>query len=185
MPSDRDDDRGSDVEIDIEIDTPWQSPWRPTFIGTLLFLMQGDKVLLIHKKTGHGAGKINAPGGKLQAESIADCAIREMREETGLVVANPECRAELRFVEQNGPQWLGYAFTATQWSGRLIETREAKPFWCGRDEIPYAQMWPDDAIWLPGVLAGEPAIIGDFLFDSGELLAHEMRPMVGYGRVID
>ncbi|MEK7542897.1 MAG: hypothetical protein AAB503_01145 [Patescibacteria group bacterium] len=30
-----------------------------------------------------------------------------------------------------------------------------KPKWFSFDEIPYAEMWPDDALWLPKVLKGE------------------------------
>ena len=76
-----------------------------------MFVLRDDEVLLIHKKTGHGQGKINAPGGKLEAaESVAECATREVREEVGLEVTDLVCRAEMRFVEQQGPQWLGYAY---------------------------------------------------------------------------
>ena len=173
------------MPIDIEIDTPWVQGWRPEFVGTLLFLLNANNVLFIHKKTGHGAGKINGPGGKLQDETVAECAIRETREETGLTVFDPICLAELRFVEEDGPQWLGYALTATRWTGELTETREAKPFWCPVDEIPYTDMWLDDAIWLPSVLAGATSMVGDFLFNAGELIAHQWRPLVGYCYAID
>jgi 8-oxo-dGTP diphosphatase len=165
----------------VVIDTPWVAQWRPEFIGTLLFVLDQEQVLLIHKKTGHGAGKVNAPGGKLEpGESVIDCACREVFEEVGLIVRDPVVGAELRFVERNGPQWLGFALTATDFSGDLRETVEANPFWCPLAEIPYAQMWPDDAIWLPRLLA-EPGpsdnhqapIVGNFLFDNQQLLSHE------------
>ena len=136
----------------IEIDTLWVERWQPELIGTLLFVLrvhQGRaQVLLIHKKTGHGQGRVNGPGGKLDAgESLTACARREVFEEVGLQVARPQCRAELRFVELDGSQWLGYAFTADQFSGQLIETPEARPFWCDVEEIPFADMWPDDQLW--------------------------------------
>ncbi|MEC9132535.1 MAG: hypothetical protein VX853_01135, partial [Pseudomonadota bacterium] len=47
--------------------TTWRDPWQPEFVGTLVFVLRDQEVLLIHKKTGHGQGKINAPGGKLEA----------------------------------------------------------------------------------------------------------------------
>jgi 8-oxo-dGTP diphosphatase len=167
------------------IDTPWIEGWEPGLVGTLVFLVKGRDVLLIEKKTGHGAGKINGPGGKLQDETITECAVREVREETGLTVLDPVCLAELRFVERDGPQWLGFAFKATRFEGRMVETREARPFWCSIDRIPYGDMWPDDEIWLPKVLAGDDPIVGDFLFNAGKLIDHEVRPLVGYSRAID
>ena len=167
----------------IEIATPWVSAWRPEFIGTLLFLCVRDtdaatQVLLIHKKRGHGAGRVNAPGGKLQpGESVLECALRETAEEVGIELGMAECRAEMRFVERDGPQWLGFAFVA-QVDGRprAIESDEARPFWCVVDDIPYHRMWPDDRFWLPRVLTAAPesdVLVGNFLFEDERLLEHE------------
>ncbi len=180
----------------IQIDTLWVERWQPELIGTLLFVLRAHQgraqVLLIHKKTGHGQGRVNGPGGKLDAgESLTACAKREVLEEVGLQVANPVCRAELRFVELDGSQWLGYAYTADQFGGQLIETPEAKPFWCDIEEIPFADMWPDDQIWLPTILQQHASqsigksldqksgdkhqpLVGDFLFENEQLLEHRV-----------
>ena len=62
-----------------EID--WAS-WVPTEKATLLFVLRDGQVLLIHKKTGLGAGKINGPGGRIDpGETPRQCAIREVQEE--------------------------------------------------------------------------------------------------------
>ena len=160
----------------VRLNTPWVADWQPEFIGTLLFLLRADEVLLIHKKTGHGAGRVNAPGGKLDpGEGVVACACREVFEEVGLKVTSARVGVEMRFVERNGPQWLGFALTASEFSGTLVETREAAPFWCPIEDIPYADMWPDDAIWLPRLLAQqpEPPLVGNFLFDNEQLLEHQ------------
>ena len=162
------------AEQPLQIQTTWQSAWRPERIGTLLFLVHDGQVLLIHKKTGHGAGVINGPGGKLQAgETLVECAVPEVQEEVGVTVSNVVCRAEMRFVEEQGTQWLGYAFIATQLSGDPYETEEAKPFWCPLDAIPFDKMWPDDKRWLPRVLASDagPPFIIDVLLRADELIA--------------
>ena len=136
-------------------------------------------MLLIHKKTGHGAGRINGPGGKLDpGESALACARRELYEEVGLVAHDLTCRAEMRFVEQNGPQWLGFAFTGSEFTGDLVETDEARPYWCDIQVIPYDNMWPDDAIWLPKIIAAHQdqnsyVDVADYLFDDEVLLQHE------------
>jgi len=99
------------------IDTPWQSAWRPELVGTLLFLIKGNQVLLIHKKTGHGAGRINGPGGKLEpGEGVIAGACREMYEEVGLTITDARVGAEMHFVERNGPQWLGFGLTASRFT---------------------------------------------------------------------
>ena len=149
--------------------------WVPDFTGTLLFLCVHDKLLLIRKKRGHGAGKINAPGGKIDAgETPVDCAVRETREEVGIHVRNPSLMAELRFIDRIDAQWYGYVFVANDYRGTPVESAEAEPFWVSTDAIPYADMWEDDRIWLPEILAGRP-VRGDFLFESGKLLSYAMR----------
>ena len=178
----------------LNIATPWQSHWRAELIGTLVLLVDPPRVLLIEKLTGHGKGKINAPGGKWETgESLRECARRELREETGLAVESLRCRAELRFVEEDGPQWLGYVFVADRYTGTLTNTPEANPFWCLVDAIPYQDMWADDEIWLPAVLdrclvsceTEENPLVYDFLFNGGELLKTEQSPATDFSLNID
>lgn len=149
--------------------------WAPDLTGTLLFVRDAERVLLMHKKRGHGAGRINAPGGKLEPdESPKACAIRETLEETGVTALDPTLRATFKFVDLKQPQWLGYIFVADAHRGLAVETEEGVPFWCGVDCIPYDRMWEDDRHWLPRVLAGEH-LEGEFLFDDARLLAHRLR----------
>ena len=42
--------------------------WKPEDTATLLFVIQQGRALLIRKKRGLGAGKINAPGGRLERD---------------------------------------------------------------------------------------------------------------------
>jgi len=59
----------------------WET-WVPTERATLLFVIKDGQVLLIHKKKGLGAGKINGPGGRLEpGETPEQAAIREVQEE--------------------------------------------------------------------------------------------------------
>ena len=82
--------------------------WRADFVGTLAFLVIDDRVLLIRKKRGHGAGKLNGPGGKLDAgETPVECVIRETEEEVGIRLTSPQLLGRFRFVDLSAPQWLG------------------------------------------------------------------------------
>ncbi len=148
--------------------------WQPDLTGTLLFLKRRESVLLIRKKRGHGAGKINGPGGKLDpGETPVAGAVRETLEETGIEVLDPELHGRFRFVDLKAPQWFGYVFLGREYRGEPVETAEAIPFWCPIDALPFAEMWDDDRVWLPRLLAGE-RLEGDFLFDDGRLLAHRL-----------
>jgi len=148
--------------------------WRPDVRGTLLFLRDDDRVLLIRKKRGHGAGKINGPGGKIDpGETPLAAALRETQEETGIRVTDAALVAEFRFLDLVAQQWYGYVFLAHEWQGTPQETAEADPFWCPIAELPFDAMWDDDRYWLPRLLAGE-RLRGEFLFDDGRLLAHRL-----------
>ena len=141
-----------------------------------MYLLRESSVLLIHKLSGHGAGRVNAPGGRLEKnESIYQCAAREVREEVGIRVASLRLAAALRFYDfGNGFSMAGYVFTSRAFEGAAVSSSEAVPFWCRLDEIPYDEMWEDDALCLPQLLAGD-CIIGDFLFENDRLRSHDTR----------
>lgn len=148
--------------------------WQPDETGTLLFVRRGDEVLLIRKKRGHGAGKINGPGGKIEpGETPLDSACRETREETGIQPLGAVQKGAFRFVALDGPQWYGHVFLAHRFSGTPCETAEAIPFWCPVRALPFHEMWADDRLWLPRLLDGE-RLSGDFLFDGDRLLTHRL-----------
>ena len=148
------------------------SVWTPGIRSTLVFVLQDNEVLLIHKKTGLGQGKINAPGGKIEpGETAVQCARREVKEEVGLDVSDLSEVAELRFLMSDHPDIHCRAYFTSTFTGTPTETREAKPFWCPLTQIPYHRMWPDDHLWLPRALQGH-RIRGSFCFEGDTLLSH-------------
>ncbi len=148
--------------------------WAATDIATLLFVLQEDEVLLIRKKRGLGAGKINGPGGKLEAgETPRQCALREVREELCISVLDTASCGELRFQFTDGYSIHVHVFTSTRFDGEPTETDEAIPLWFKRSEIPYGEMWADDRIWLPRVLDGAK-VNGKFIFSNDIMLGHEV-----------
>lgn len=55
-------------------------------VGLAVIIMDEDKVLLGERKNAHGAGTYAFPGGHLEMfEDFSECAIREVKEKTGLV----------------------------------------------------------------------------------------------------
>ncbi|MFC1584375.1 8-oxo-dGTP diphosphatase [Fibrobacterota bacterium] len=151
----------------------WQA-WVPDERAVLCFVEDGDRVMLIHKKTGLGAGKINAPGGRIKpGESAEAAAIRETIEETGITPSETKKAGELSFIFTNGYALHGEVFFASSYSGSLITTPEADPFWCDKDKIPYDKMWEDDRYWLPLALEGK-YFRGFFIFDDEVMLSHRI-----------
>jgi 8-oxo-dGTP diphosphatase len=145
--------------------------WQPTERATLCFVIRGAEILLIRKKRGLGAGKVNGPGGRLEpGETAMECAVRETQEELHVTPLEPEWRGDLHFQFVDGYALHCAVFTAPDCEGVATETDEAAPLWTPLDAIPYHEMWADDAQWLPGVLAGRN-FRGYFDFEGDAMLS--------------
>lgn len=156
-------------------DIDWDN-WRPVDLATLLFVVRGEQVLLIRKKRGLGAGKINGPGGRLEpGESLAGCAVRETEEELVTTPTTPTASGQLQFQFVDGYSIHVHVFRADDCDREPRETDEAIPLWAHVDALPYEEMWEDDRIWLPMLLREEP-FHGRFLFDDDRMVDHEMLP---------
>lgn len=154
----------------------------PTTRTCLCFILRGEEVLLIRKKRGSGAGKVNAPGGHLEpGESAHQAALREVQEEVGLLPCDVKEVGELwfYFVEKGSEVSEQQAFSelmhctvflASGHEGELQETEEALPFWCHHSQIPYHEMWEDDREWIPGMLEGRK-FTGSYFFNEERMLS--------------
>jgi 8-oxo-dGTP diphosphatase len=148
--------------------------WQPTEWANLCFVIRDNQILLIRKKRGLGAGKINGPGGRIEkGETAEEAAIRETQEEIGVTPLGVEPSGELRFHFLDGYKLHVAVFRAADFVGTLRETDEALPIWSGLDNIPYEEMWQDDPHWLPLVIEGIK-FHGCFVFDRDKLLSHKV-----------
>jgi 8-oxo-dGTP diphosphatase len=156
--------------------TDW-SNWQPTERATLLFVIRDGQILLIRKKRGLGAGKINAPGGRIEpGESPLEAAVRETREELGIEALDPRPHGELHFQFLDGYALHCTVFVSPDCSGRAVETDEAVPLWTPLNAIPYHAMWADDRHWLPGVIEGK-TFRAFFTFDGEQMLEQSIQWM--------
>ena len=155
------------------MNTDWSS-WQPNICANLLFIARDGRVLLIHKKRGLGAGKINGPGGKLEpGETVLQGAVREVEEELRITALDAEEVGVLRFAFVDGLHMHCTVFRAFEFSGEPTETDEARPEWFAFDEIPFERMWADDRHWLPRMLAGEK-FEAWFDFDGDSMLSRRI-----------
>jgi 8-oxo-dGTP diphosphatase len=131
---------------------------------SLCFPIAADgRVLLGQKKRGFGSGKWNGFGGKRKSgESFADCAVRELREESGLIVQPEDLiqagYLDFRFPYSSDLSHDGWIYLVKKWQGNIIDTSEMAPQWFDISQIPYDHMWKADRAWLPQVLKGKLVI---------------------------
>ncbi len=151
--------------------------WVAADPATLVFVLHDHHMLLIRKKRGLGAGKINAPGGRLEpGESPEQGAVREMQEELRVTPTGLRFCGEHRFQFTDGYSTHVHVFAASGYTGEPTETDEAIPIWAPLDAIPYDEMWEDDRLWVPLVLEGR-RFSGRFVFEGDVMLDHDLRPL--------
>ena len=148
--------------------------WQGEMLATLMFVIKDGRILLIEKKRGLGAGKINGPGGKIEpGETPLEAVIRETQEELIVTPIAPVKLGELRFSMSDCPDILCHVYRSEDLTGTPTETDEAVPAWTALDEIPYERMWEDDRHWLPLVIGGK-TFIGSFVFEGERMLWKEI-----------
>ncbi len=125
---------------------------------TLAYLVKENTVCLAMKKRGFGEGNWNGYGGKVgEDEAIEQAAVREIKEESGVIVNVDDLDevARVEFFFKDGKHLLVHTYFIRTWVGEPVETEEMRPRWFRFDEIPYDLMWADDIHWFPRVLKGE------------------------------
>ncbi|WP_121821440.1 8-oxo-dGTP diphosphatase [Halostella salina] len=143
--------------------------------ATLCHPVVDGELLLIRKQRGVGEGKLVGPGGKVETgETPAEAAQREVREELRVDPVGLAKRGEFAFHFRDGEadddSMYVHVFAADGVDGEPRATAEAVPEWHPVDDPPYGEMWVDDRVWVPHLLAGE-TFAGEFvLSDDGESL---------------
>ncbi len=136
---------------------PIPESWRPDLHATLLFVVRGGEILLIHKKRGLGAGKLNGAEGKIEpGESTLEAAVRELQEELEARPVASRKVGEVAFEVLSGMSILIHVYRADGLEGEPVETSEASAVWPPVDDIPYDRMWEDDRRWPPHVIEDCP-----------------------------
>lgn len=109
-------------------------------LATICYVDNGKEWLMLHrnkKVNDVHAGKWIGVGGKLEpGETPEDCAIREVKEETGLTVKKLELKGIITFPEFTPDNdWYTYVFKVTDFEGDLIDCQEGTLEW-----VPYAEI---------------------------------------------
>jgi 8-oxo-dGTP diphosphatase len=122
-------------------------------LATLCYVKHDGRTLMVlrnKKPDDIHAGKWNGLGGKFEAgESPEECVRREVREESGLVLHDPQLHGLVIFPHFKGQDWYVFVFTATHFSGELIDSPEGRLEWIPDERFGELALWPSDHVFLP------------------------------------
>ena len=119
---------------------------------TLCYIEQDGKYLMLHrvkKKNDINHDKWIGIGGKFEEkESPEDCALREVKEETGLTLTSYAYRGLVTFVSDRYETEYMHLFTADGFTGELIDCDEGTLEWVDKALVPTLPTWAGDRIFL-------------------------------------
>lgn len=100
-----------------------------------------DKVLVQEKNGTRYPGGLVFPGGHIEeGESLTESVIREMKEETGLLIENPQPCGFKDWIQEDGTRYIVLLYKTNKFSGELKSSDEGKVFWLDRRDIASANL---------------------------------------------
>ena len=146
-------------------------------ITTLCYIENNDCYLMLHrtkKKKDVNKDKWIGVGGHAEGnETPQECLIREVKEETGLLLTSYKFRGLITFISDEYEAEMMCLFTADGYTGELITCDEGELEWVKKSDVPQLPTWEGDAVFLEILLRDDPrfftlrlAYEGDKLIDK-------------------
>lgn len=109
-------------------------------VGVGVYVIQEGKVLLGKRKGAHGESEWAPPGGHLEfAESIEECAKRELQEETGLVALDVKIARWSNDLIDGTKHYITFHAVVNEFKGEveLLEPHKCEKWaWFSLDALP-------------------------------------------------
>ena len=148
-------------------------------IGTLCYIYNENKTLMLHrvkKENDMHKDKWNGLGGKLiPGETPEECVIREVKEESGLLIKNPHLKGIITFPKFDDiDDWLVFVYVANSYTGKLLkECNEGILQWINNDDLFELNLWAGDKIFMKW-LKNKPFFSAKFHYLNNKYVKHSV-----------
>lgn len=141
--------------------------------------MRDNQTLMIYrnkKENDYHEGKWNGLGGKFEiGESPEECAIRELKEESGLTAENLIMKGFITFPMFDGKNdWYVFVFVIDKFSGNLIDSKEGSLEWIPNEKLTGLNLWDGDKIFLPWLFQ-EKFFSAKFNYENGKFIDYSVQ----------
>lgn len=150
-------------------------------LSTICYLDNGKEFLLLErnkKAQDIHQGKWVSVGGKFEpGETPEQCAIREIKEETGLDAELLDLVGFISFPDfkHDGEDWYSFVYRVPQFSGELQACDEGTLHWVAYDQVLSKPTWQGDYIYLEWILTRKPFFSAMFQYGlDGQLVDHSV-----------
>lgn len=144
---------------------------------TLCYIENNDCYLMLHrtkKKKDVNKDKWIGVGGHAEGnETPQECLLREVKEETGLLLTSYKFRGLITFISDEYEAEMMCLFTADGYTGVLITCDEGELEWVKKSDVPQLPTWEGDAQFLKLLLEDEKRFFAMKLRYEGERLVEK------------
>ena len=144
---------------------------------TLCYIENSDCYLMLHrtkKKKDVNKDKWIGVGGHAEGnETPQECLLREVKEETGLLLTSYKFRGLITFISDEYEAEMMCLFTADGYTGELITCDEGELEWVKKSDVPQLPTWEGDAQFLKLLLEDEKRFFAMKLRYEGERLVEK------------
>lgn len=148
-----------------------------TLLATLCYIKQDHRTLMLFRNKKPGdihAGKWNGLGGKLEpGETPEECVIREVREESGLHILKPRLHGLVMFPGFKGSDWYVFVFTASHFTGEMIDSPEGELRWIPDEELELLPLWTSDKYFFAWMREAR-FFSAKFIYQGDEMQEYEV-----------
>ncbi|MCR5468503.1 MAG: 8-oxo-dGTP diphosphatase [Lachnospiraceae bacterium] len=141
---------------------------------TLVYIEKDGKYLMLHrtkKQQDPNANKWIGVGGHFEEnETPVECALREVKEETNLILTEYRFRGIVTFISDKYETEYMHLFTATEFTGELSECDEGELKWIDKGEILNLNLWEGDKVFLKYLLDDEDAFFLKLEYEGDKLV---------------
>ena len=141
-------------------------------LTNMCMICDGKGNVLVQDKKNHPTWHgWNFPGGHVEkGEYVTPSVIREMKEETGLVIENPKlCGIKEFHKAKDGKRYIVFLYIADKFSGELKSSAEGEVFWYPLADLPLSDKLIDGFGEMLSVFTSDD-IYELFYERSGEML---------------
>lgn len=149
-------------------------------LSTLCYIEKNGKYLMLNrnkKEKDINKGKWIGVGGKFEyGESPEECVLREVKEETGLILKSYKLRCIVTYVSNSWETEYMFVFTSNDFEGQqTLDCDEGDLKWIDKESIVNLNTWEGDKIFIKKIQEDDSFFTIKFVYNGEKLQSYDLK----------